>query len=81
MIAENGTPVGKIQDGDSVILFNFRGDRALEISMAFDDDEFPLLRRAAFVRSVKYAGMLQYDGDLCIPKRYLGESRRRFVTR
>ena len=71
VIAENGEPVGKICDGDSVILFNVRGDRALELSMAFDGgDEF-----TAFDRGVKpdvlYAGMLQYDGDLCIPRKYL----------
>ncbi len=71
VITENGEPVGKIQDGDSVILFNFRGDRALEISMAFDGGgDFDHFDRGA-VPNVKYAGMLQYDGDLCIPKNYL----------
>ena len=71
VIAEGGKPVGPMQDGDSVILFNFRGDRALEISMAFDgDDSFSCFNRGA-VPKVKYAGMLQYDGDLCIPKSFL----------
>ena len=70
VIAKDGQPVGKVQDGDSLILFNFRGDRALEISMAFDDVDFPYFDRGV-VPQVKYAGMLQYDGDLCIPKRYL----------
>ena len=71
VIAENGQPVGAMQDGDSVILYNFRGDRALEISMAFDGDEsFDKFDRGA-VPKVKYAGMLQYDGDLCIPRTYL----------
>lgn len=71
VIAEDGKPVGPMQDGDSVILFNFRGDRALEISMAFDgDDSFSYFNRGA-VPKVKYAGMLQYDGDLCIPKAFL----------
>ena len=71
VIAEDGKPVGPMQDGDSVILFNFRGDRALEISMAFDgDDSFNYFNRGA-VPKVKYAGMLQYDGDLCIPKAFL----------
>ena len=71
VIAENGKPVGPMQDGDSVILFNFRGDRALEISMAFDgDDSFNYFDRGV-VPQVKYAGMLQYDGDLCIPKSFL----------
>ncbi len=70
VIAENGEPVGKILDGDSVILFNFRGDRAIELSMAFDDADFDKFDRE-FVPSVVYAGMLQYDGDLNLPKKYL----------
>src|SRR5699024_4290542 len=39
VIAEEGKPVGTIEDGDSVILFNFCGDRAQESSLAFDGDE------------------------------------------
>ncbi len=71
VIAEDGKPVGKMEDGDSVILFNFRGDRALEISMAFDGDEsFDKFDRGAKPK-VNYAGMLEYDGDLKIPHRYL----------
>ena len=71
VIAENGQPVGPMKDGDSVILFNFRGDRALEISMAFDGDaSFNCFDRGV-IPQVKYAGMLQYDGDLCIPKAFL----------
>jgi len=38
VIAKDGAPVGTIDDGDSVVLFNFRGDRAQEISLAFDGD-------------------------------------------
>ncbi|MBQ4436598.1 MAG: 2,3-bisphosphoglycerate-independent phosphoglycerate mutase, partial [Clostridia bacterium] len=71
VIAENGKPVGAMQDGDSVILFNFRGDRALEISMAFDGDaSFDKFDRGV-IPQVKYAGMLEYDGDLHIPHKYL----------
>ena len=72
VIAENGTPVGTINDGDSVIFFNFRGDRAIEISKTFDakDGEFDKFNRKR-VPSVVYAGMLEYDGDLHIPSRYL----------
>ena len=72
VIAENGTPVGTINDGDSVIFFNFRGDRAIEISKTFDakDGEFDKFDRKR-VPSVVYAGMLEYDGDLHIPSRYL----------
>lgn len=71
VVAKDGQPVGSIQDGDSVILFNFRGDRAQEISIAFDsDDSFDMFDR---VRSPKvmFAGMLQYDADLNIPHNFL----------
>jgi len=71
VIAENGEPIGKILDGASVIFYNFRGDRAIEISTAFDSgdefDKFDRIRKP----DVLYAGMLEYDGDLHIPKKYL----------
>lgn len=62
-----------MHDGDAVLCFNFRGDRAIEISRAFDDG--PDFDRRCFDRSrrpdVFYAGMMEYDGDLHIPKHYL----------
>lgn len=68
---DDGKPVGTIQDGDSVVYFNFRGDRAIEISEAFEGgDDFNRFDRIR-VPKVCYAGMMQYDGDLHIPKRYL----------
>ena len=70
VIAENGTPVARIENGDSVVLFNFRGDRAQEISLAFDRTDFPYFDRPGYT-GVKFAGMLQYDGDLNIPEHYL----------
>ena len=70
VIARNGQPVAKIANGDSVILFNFRGDRAQEISLAFDRKDFDKFDRGDYT-GVKFAGMLQYDGDLKIPEHYL----------
>ncbi len=70
VIAEDGKPVGTIEDGDSVIFFNFRGDRSIEISKAFDSEVFDKFDRVRYPK-VKYAGMLEYDGDLHIPKKYL----------
>ena len=70
VIAENGEPVAKIANGDSVILFNFRGDRAQEISLAFDRKDFDKFDRGDYT-GVKFAGMLEYDGDLKIPAHYL----------
>ena len=70
VVARNGQPVAKIANGDSVILFNFRGDRAQEISIAFDSKDFDKFDRGDYT-GVKFAGMLQYDGDLNIPENYL----------
>ena len=70
VVARNGEPVAKIANGDSVILFNFRGDRAQEISLAFDRKDFDKFDRPGY-EGVKFAGMLQYDGDLNIPENYL----------
>lgn len=66
----DGEPVGKILDGDSVIFFNFRGDRAIEISQAFEQTEFTAFDRGNHP-NVFFAGMLQYDGDLQVPSNYL----------
>ena len=70
VVARNGQPVAKIANGDSVILFNFRGDRAQEISLAFDRKDFDKFDRGDYT-GVLFAGMLQYDGDLKIPTDYL----------
>lgn len=70
VIAKDGEPVGTIQDGDSVVYFNFRGDRAIEITRAFEEEHFVEFDRVRFPK-VEYAGMLQYDGDLKLPKRFL----------
>jgi 2,3-bisphosphoglycerate-independent phosphoglycerate mutase len=72
VIAADGEPVGRIADGDSVINFNFRGDRAIEISRAFDDDDFDAFDRGQRP-AVLYAGIMEYDGDLHIPATYLVE--------
>jgi 2,3-bisphosphoglycerate-independent phosphoglycerate mutase len=65
-----GDPVGPIHDGASVIFFNFRGDRALEITRAFEQDDFHAFDRSPRPK-VRYAGMMQYDGDLELPKHFL----------
>jgi 2,3-bisphosphoglycerate-independent phosphoglycerate mutase len=67
-----GAPVGPIVDGDAVVFFNFRGDRAIEISRAFTESDFDVFDRER-VPEVAYAGMMEYDGDLSIPPRYLVE--------
>ncbi len=70
VIGRNDAPLGLIVKNDSVIFFNFRGDRAIEISMAFEEDEFDKFPRGPRP-DIKFAGMMQYDGDALIPKKYL----------
>ncbi|MCE5212602.1 MAG: 2,3-bisphosphoglycerate-independent phosphoglycerate mutase [Deltaproteobacteria bacterium] len=66
----SGTPVGPIRDGDAVILFNFRGDRAIEISRAFSEKDFTEFDRGP-LPDIFYAGMMEYDGDAHIPPHFL----------
>jgi 2,3-bisphosphoglycerate-independent phosphoglycerate mutase len=70
VVAEAGKPIGTIEDGDAVIYFNFRGDRALEITAAFEEDAFDKFDRGRRP-AVCYAGMMEYDGDTHAPRRYL----------
>ncbi|MEQ8353343.1 MAG: 2,3-bisphosphoglycerate-independent phosphoglycerate mutase [Leptospiraceae bacterium] len=70
VITENGQPVGRIQNGDAVIFFNFRGDRAMEMSRALSEENFSEFKREPEVK-VHFAGMMEYDGDLKIPSLYL----------
>jgi 2,3-bisphosphoglycerate-independent phosphoglycerate mutase len=63
---------GGIQDGDGVLMFNFRGDRAMEICQAFEADDFAHFDRGCRPQ-VFFAGMMQYDGDLHIPRNFLVE--------
>ena len=70
VITDKGLPIGTIEDGDSVVYFNFRGDRALEITAAFEEDNFDKFERKRRPK-VCYAGMMEYDGDMHVPKRYL----------
>jgi 2,3-bisphosphoglycerate-independent phosphoglycerate mutase len=70
VIARGGEPVGRIEDNDSVVFYNFRGDRAIEITRAFEEENFDNFDRVRWPKVI-YAGMLQYDGDLHLPKRFL----------
>ncbi|MCX7049847.1 MAG: 2,3-bisphosphoglycerate-independent phosphoglycerate mutase [Candidatus Sumerlaeota bacterium] len=71
VVVKDGKPIGTIEDGDAVVFFNFRGDRAIEITMAFEGGpEFNKFDRVR-VPKVFYAGMMQYDGDLMLPENFL----------
>jgi 2,3-bisphosphoglycerate-independent phosphoglycerate mutase len=70
VVDDASEPVGAMADGDAVVLFNFRGDRAIEISQTFEDADFSQFSRGRHP-NVHYVGMLQYDGDLLVPTNHL----------
>ena len=72
VVDDVGHPVGTMVDGDAVVLYNFRGDRSIEISRAYEEPDFDVFDRGEHP-AVYFAGMLQYDGDALVPKRYLVE--------
>jgi 2,3-bisphosphoglycerate-independent phosphoglycerate mutase len=75
VVADDDGPVGTVSDGDAVIVYNFRGDRSIEISRSLEEPDFDEFSRSGPngepAPSVFFAGMLQYDGDALVPKQYL----------
>ena len=72
VVTEDGYPVGKIEKGDVVIYFDFRADRAVEISQALTQVDFPYFNRGDFdPEKIYFVGMTEYNIDQHIPKRYL----------
>ncbi len=60
-VCENGKPVGLIEKGDSIIFFNFRPDRAREITRAFTVEEFDGFERKTGYLAPVYVGFSRYD--------------------
>eukprot|EP01024_Parvocaulis_polyphysoides_P033640 TRINITY_DN2987_c0_g2_i2.p1 TRINITY_DN2987_c0_g2~~TRINITY_DN2987_c0_g2_i2.p1 ORF type:complete len:454 (-),score=91.43 TRINITY_DN2987_c0_g2_i2:285-1646(-) len=71
VVNESGNPVGTIQDEDAVVLFNFRADRMVEMSKAFEYEDFTAFDRIRYPKNLKFVGMMQYDGDLKLPANFL----------
>jgi len=64
-------PVGRIVDGDAVLIFNFRGDRAIEITRALTEGvTFTFFDRVR-VPKIAFAAISQYDADLNMPEHFL----------
>ncbi|CAK7343440.1 unnamed protein product [Dovyalis caffra] len=70
IVDESGNPVGQIKDGDAVVTFNFRADRMVMLAKALEYEDFDKFDRVR-VPKIRYAGMLQYDGELKLPSHYL----------
>ncbi len=70
IVDDQDRPIGTIQDGDAVIFYNYRGDRAIELTRAFVQPEFDKFDRGRCPRVV-FAGMMQYDPETNLPPEYL----------
>jgi 2,3-bisphosphoglycerate-independent phosphoglycerate mutase len=73
VMVEGGEPVGRIKDGDGFIFFNFRSDRAREITAAFTDPDFDGFPRKAFPRLASYVCMTVYDETFDLPAAFCPE--------
>jgi len=66
VVDDRGEPVGNVIDGDAIVFFNFRADRARQITSAFNDRDFE-----GFVRDrcpkVKFVCMTEYDRRFALP--------------
>lgn len=71
IVNDEGHPVGTIKDEDAVVLFNFRADRMVEISKAFEYEGFKMFDRERYPKDLRFVGLMQYDGDLKLPANYL----------
>lgn len=70
IVDDAGKAVGTIEDDDAVVIGNFRADRVVEISKAFEYEDFKEFDRVRFPKT-KFVGLMQYDGDLKLPANYL----------
>ena len=77
VITKDGKPVGVIKDKDSVICFNFRPDRAREITRCFCDDEFTGFDRGAR-KNVYYVCFTDYD--VTIPNKYVAFKKEKITN-
>ena len=67
IVSSDGKPVGPVRDGDAILFFNFRADRAREITRAFTDPGFKDFDRVAVPRLSAYVCMTEYDRTFGLP--------------
>lgn len=70
VVDDGGKTVGPIVDGDAVVTFNFRADRMVMAAKSFEFKDFEKFDRVRFPK-IRYAGIIQYDGELKLPSHYL----------
>lgn len=67
IVDDNGEPVGAINDGDGVFFFNFRADRAREITMALAFENFDGFERKKVAKLSHYICMTEFQADFGLP--------------
>ncbi len=67
MVDEGGTPIARVKDGDSVIFFNFRADRARQLTHAFTDHEFTAFATGVRPRLASFVTCTRYEKDMGLP--------------
>jgi len=74
IITHNGKPLGTLKDGDGFIFFNFRSDRAREITRAIALEQFDGFKRACHPKLSGYVCMTEYDANFGLPIAYAQEN-------
>ncbi|HEX4170470.1 MAG TPA: 2,3-bisphosphoglycerate-independent phosphoglycerate mutase [Bryobacteraceae bacterium] len=67
IVNERNEPVGLVRDDDSLIMYNYRADRAREITLAFTDASLPQPSRSLVPKGLTYTMMTQYDKSFGLP--------------
>ncbi|MEZ4599795.1 MAG: 2,3-bisphosphoglycerate-independent phosphoglycerate mutase [Syntrophotaleaceae bacterium] len=78
-IISAGDPSGRVDDGDGIIFFNFRADRAREITRAFTQKDFSGFRRNKVPDLAAYVCLTEYDATFDLPVAYPPESYRNIL--
>ena len=74
IVSSDGKPVGPVRDGDAILFFNFRADRAREITRAFTQPDFKEFDRVVVPRLSAYVCMTEYDKTFGLPVAYAPEA-------
>ncbi len=79
MVDEEGAPLARIKDGDSVIFFNFRADRARQLTHAFTDPEFTGFAAGVRPRLASFVTCTRYERDMDLPALFPPQSLTRIL--
>jgi 2,3-bisphosphoglycerate-independent phosphoglycerate mutase len=79
VIMADGAPVGQVRDGDGFIFFNFRSDRAREITRTLTDPDFIGFKRRFLPKLASYVCMTTYDETFHLPMAFSQEDLKKIL--